>query len=134
MAELLIVDDDADAAEILSDVLARVGHSVRVARDGAEALEAIRERAPDCMLLDVEMPVLDGPGLAYRLVILDCMYDKIPIVLVSGVADLHRVAERVGTPYYIGKPCHLDDVLILLERALRERQPPAPRARTERSR
>jgi DNA-binding NtrC family response regulator len=126
MADLLIVDDDIDMAELLGEALARRGHQIRIAHDGMEGLRELSIRMPDAVLLDVEMPILDGPGLALQMFVRNCGLEAIPIILLSGVVDLERVAARVGTPYFLGKPYALGAVTALCERALAERTPPAP--------
>jgi CheY-like chemotaxis protein len=125
MADLLIVDDDEDLREVLAAVLLSMNHTVRIARDGEEGLALVNERFPDLVLLDVEMPVLDGPSMAYRMLIGNLGKEKIPIILLSGIMDLHLVAAKVGTPYFLGKPYAFEALLPLLERALVERRPPA---------
>jgi DNA-binding NtrC family response regulator len=126
MADLLIVDDDMDVAEILTDVLRSEGHLVRIARDGEEGLRALERGNTELVLLDVEMPVLDGPEMALRMFVRDCGLEKIPVVLLSGVLDLAHVAQVVGTPYFLGKPCRLQELLTLVRRALGERAAPQP--------
>jgi len=61
--ELLIVDDDHNIREMLGLVLEDAGHTVRVASDGLEAVVALEELAPHCMVLDLMMPGLDGHGV-----------------------------------------------------------------------
>jgi CheY-like chemotaxis protein len=101
MADVLVVDDDPDLREVLAAILVGLNHTVRMARNGEEALALLDERLPDIVLLDVEMPVLDGPGTAYRMLIRDMGKENIPIVLLSAFIDLHLVAEKVGTPYFV---------------------------------
>lgn len=127
MADLLIVDDDRDVAELLGEALAHHGYHVRIAHDGEDGLRELSIRLPDVVLLDVEMPVLDGPGMAYQMFVRDLGLEAIPIVLLSGIVDLECVAARVGTPYFLGKPYSLDAIRALCERALAERTPPTPR-------
>ena len=57
---LLVVDDDADAREMLALVLEMAGHTVRTAKDGAEALAVAGAFGPDVILLDIEMPNANG--------------------------------------------------------------------------
>jgi len=102
---------------------------VTSARDGQEGLQIASERMPDLVLLDVEMPVLDGPEMSYQLVLRDCGSEKIPVVLLSGTVGLERIAAAVGTPYYLQKPYDTEAVLAMVERALVERIPPHPRGR-----
>ena len=128
MADLLIVDDDRDQARLLGEVLAHHGHQVRLGRDGEDGLRELAIRQPDAVLLDVEMPLLDGPGMAWQMFVRDCGLETIPIILVSGAADLERIAARVGTPYFLAKPYALDALTALCDRALTERAPPVPAA------
>jgi FixJ family two-component response regulator len=85
----------------------------------------VQERFPDVVLLDVEMPVLNGPGMAYEMLIHDVGAERIPVVVLSGVADLELVVAEVGTPYFLAKPYHLSQVLSLVSRALEERRHPS---------
>jgi CheY-like chemotaxis protein len=127
MADLLIVDDDFDIADACADILRSEGHSVRVAKNGEEGLAFVAERLPDLIVCDVEMPVVDGPSMALRLFLLNVGREKIPIVLSSGVHDLRKVAERVGTPYFVAKPFSGEQLLALVMRALAHRVAPKPR-------
>ena len=63
MAEVLVVDDDADIRTMLRITLEGVGFNVREAADGYAALAALEDHAPDCMVLDLMMPKLDGWGV-----------------------------------------------------------------------
>jgi CheY-like chemotaxis protein len=65
--EVLVVEDDADDAETLAVLLESWGCAVRVARDGAEALEAARARPPDTVFLDIGLPGMSGVEVARRL-------------------------------------------------------------------
>lgn len=58
--QIVIVDDNKDAAASLSILLDMYGHGTRVAFNGAEAIKLCRERAPDAVILDLDMPVMDG--------------------------------------------------------------------------
>jgi twitching motility two-component system response regulator PilH len=121
MAELLIVDDDPDLAELLGETLSADGHRFTIAHDGREGLELVVQRAPDLVLLDVEMPILGGPDMAYALFLHDCGSEKIPVVLLSGAVGLAEIAARVGTPYFLAKPYTAAAVRRLVARALEER-------------
>ena len=92
-------------------------------------LRELAHRIPDVVLLDVEMPLLNGPDMAYQMFIHNCGLECIPIVLLSGIASLTDVAARVGTPYYLEKPYSLGAVLSMCERALAERIAPTPNVR-----
>jgi CheY-like chemotaxis protein len=126
VANLLVVDDDADVAELLAAVLESRGHSVRVARDGREGLRLVAEGYPDLVLLDVEMPFVTGPEMSREMLFRDRGQEEIPIVLLSAVPNLFRVAARVGTPYFLRKPYDAAAVSALVDSALAERRPPLP--------
>lgn len=124
MADLLIVDDDEDIAELLGLVLIGLGHDVRRAESGDAGIQMLRDAKPDLLVLDVEMPRLTGPEVAYQMLIEDAGMEQIPIVLVSGVVGLPDVAAAVGTPYFLAKPFAVPRLQHLVNRALEERLPP----------
>jgi CheY-like chemotaxis protein len=126
VANLLVVDDDPDLAELLTDLLEGQGHTVRVARDGREGLRLVAERRPDLVLLDVEMPLVTGPEMSQEMIVRDRGQEEIPIVLVSGVTNLFRLAASVGTPYFLRKPYDAETLSRLVASALVERRPPRP--------
>ena len=128
MAHLLLVDDDNDVVEIFAELLRGEGHEVRTASTGEEGLVALRAAAslPDVLVLDVDMPVLGGPGMAHKMLLHDAGEEKIPILLMSGREDLPEIAAQMGTRYFLRKPADIAQFLALLDRALRERSAPSP--------
>ena len=124
MANLLIVEDDLDSADALSLIMQSEGHEIRVGYNGAEGLRLAEEWHPDLVLLDVEMPILNGPDMSLAMLIHNMGLELIPVILLSGVPDLDRIGKEVGTPYFLGKPYHLAQIVALVDRALAERQPP----------
>jgi DNA-binding NtrC family response regulator len=126
MADLLIVDDDLDVVWILEQVLLGEGYTVRVAHNGEAGLRLLNERSPDLVILDVEMPILDGPSMVYQMFVHDCGLENVPILLISGVFDIDAVARRVGTPYFMSKPFDPNGLLQEIHRALSERALPRP--------
>jgi DNA-binding response OmpR family regulator len=125
---VLVIDDDTDLSWIVGEILRTEGHQVRSAADGEQGLRELRDQLPDLVVLDVEMPLLDGTAVAAQMIVEDCGMECIPIVLLSGVADLAPVIERVGTPYVLRKPCDLNRFLSLVRRALREHEAPQPKS------
>ena len=127
---MLVVDDNREVAAPLIMLLEYEGHVVRYADDGDSGLLAVSDHFPDVIFLDIEMPKLNGPEMAYRLLIQDAGRENIPIIVLSGVANLEEVAEKIGTPYFLPKPFPLDKLELLFERALKERRPPRTMQRT----
>ena len=83
--DILVVDDEPDVAEFMRDLLEDNGYRVRVAGDGAEALEMILAEKPDLILLDLQMPEETGTGL-YRKLHARSDLKRIPVIVVSGLA------------------------------------------------
>jgi DNA-binding NtrC family response regulator len=127
VANILIVDDDRDVAEPLIMFLEFEGHKTRYAANGIEGLAAVSQRFPDLIFLDIDMPHLNGPEMAYRLLVEDCGREKIPVLIISGVPDIKKIAQEVGTPYFVPKPYALDDLQKTLSTALHERRAPQPK-------
>lgn len=128
MAHVLIVDDDLDIADLSKDLLEQAGHQIRVEHNGEEGLASLsRAPLPDCVLLDVDMPVVTGPEMAHEMLLHNAGQERIPILLVSGRDDLSDIATRMGTPYFLRKASanYAEVLLTILDRALAERRAPA---------
>lgn len=124
MANLLVVDDDQNVADMVGTFFSILGHAVRYASNGSTGLAAVRLKHPDLIVLDVDMPTLSGPEMAYQLLVEDAGKEEIPILLVSAVPSLGMIAEEIGTPYFIAKPFSLDELEGKLNQALKEKRPP----------
>jgi CheY-like chemotaxis protein len=128
MANVLIVDDDADTVEATAELLESNGHKIQTGYNGEQGLKSLGAGSlPDCVVLDVDMPVLSGPGMAHRMLLHDAGQEMIPILLVSGRNDLSEIARCIGTPYFLAKASddYGEALLRILEQALRERQAPS---------
>ncbi|WP_313251755.1 Hpt domain-containing protein [Stenotrophomonas sp.] len=102
---VMVVDDSLTMRKVTGRVLERHNFEVAAARDGVEALELLEERVPDLMLLDIEMPRMDGYELATAMRA-DPRYKDVPIVMItSRSGDKHRQrAFEIGVQRYLGKP------------------------------
>ncbi|HEX7273055.1 MAG TPA: Hpt domain-containing protein [Casimicrobiaceae bacterium] len=109
---VMIVDDSLTVRKITSRLLAREGFEVLTAKDGLDALQLLGERVPDAMLLDIEMPRMDGFELA-KTMKADPRLAHIPVIIVtSRTAVKHRArAQELGVEGYLGKPYQEDELL-----------------------
>jgi chemosensory pili system protein ChpA (sensor histidine kinase/response regulator) len=114
---VMVVDDSLTVRKITSRMLAREGFEVATAKDGVDALQQLQDIRPDCILLDVEMPRMDGFEFA-RHVRADEATKSIPIIMItSRTADKHRNrALEIGVNEYMGKPYQEDQLLELIRR------------------
>ena len=101
---VLVVDDNRDAADSLAVYLKARGCHVRVAYDGAAALRMAAAEPPDCAVLDLGMPKMDGFDLARQFRAGPATRD-VPLVTLTGYVDERAVAEasRVGFDYHFAK-------------------------------
>lgn len=109
---VLIVDDSLTVRKITGRMLTREGFAVITAKDGVEALELLDEQAPDVILLDIEMPRMDGFEFT-RTIKRDARHSHIPIVMItSRTAEKHRtLARELGADLYLGKPFQEQELL-----------------------
>lgn len=110
---ILVVDDDDDIREALTELLSDEGYPVESAADGCEALKVMERTEPSLILLDLSMPVLNGFGLVR---ILTERGMKVPTIVLSAGTDLARHAADLRAEGYIGKPFEVLDLLTTVER------------------
>ncbi len=117
--KILIADADRKTLSLLSEWLEREGYEVTSATSGEDALRPASSEAPDCMLLDLNMPELDGYSLLLRLKENDRTC-RIPIVLLStGPEDENQDIRRTFGPIqFVEKPFRIADVACKVAHAL----------------
>jgi CheY-like chemotaxis protein len=106
---ILVVDDDDDFRETLSEVLAEAGYPVQQAENGEVALGRIAEEAPGIVLLDLKMPVLDGWGVVERMR-KDPKSSHIPILILSAYG-FEWESELLGAQGYVPKSVGMEEIL-----------------------
>ncbi|WP_172202447.1 Hpt domain-containing protein [Niveibacterium sp. COAC-50] len=113
---VMVVDDSLTVRKITSRLLEREGYRVVTAKDGVDALEQLVETMPDVMLLDIEMPRMDGYDLT-RNIRADDRLRPLPIIMItSRMADKHRnYAFEIGVNHYLGKPYNEEELLGLIK-------------------
>ncbi len=109
---VMVVDDSLTVRKITTRLLQREGYEVITAKDGIDALQLLQHHKPDVMLLDIEMPRMDGFELT-KVMRSDSEMAHIPIIMItSRTADKHREhAFSLGVNAYLGKP-YQEDILI----------------------
>lgn len=117
---ILVADDSMVVRAVLRRQLETDGHTVVEAVNGEEAIDACREYHPDVVLLDVEMPVLDGHATLARLKA-DPQLKDIPVVFLTGRVDTADVVNglRLGAHDYLRKPFEANELMARVSAALR---------------
>jgi chemosensory pili system protein ChpA (sensor histidine kinase/response regulator) len=120
---VMVVDDSLTVRRVTQRLLSREGYQVVLAKDGVDALEQLQDYPPDVMLVDIEMPRMDGFDLT-RNVRNDERFRGLPIIMItSRTAEKHREhALQLGVDAYLGKPYQEDELLELLAKYVRERR------------
>ena len=115
--QILVVDDERDIVEFLTQLLEDNGYEVTPAYDGSEAMEKVLKQRPDLILLDLQMPEETGTGL-YRKLHNKKEYKDIPVIVISGLAG-SNLAVGKSVPV-LDKPPTEEQVLREVAKALGE--------------
>jgi CheY-like chemotaxis protein len=115
-SDILAVDDVPENLKLLLNLLTPEGYKVRPASNGDEALDAVKSKKPDLILLDIKMPGMDGFEVCKRLKT-DSQLNKIPIIFISALGE---TADKVkafhaGGVDYITKPFQREEVLMRVQ-------------------
>jgi len=119
-APLLVVDDDPEIREMTALLLSGAGHRVETAASGEEALDLVRRQRFGVVLLDINMPGMDGWEVL-RLLQEDEATATVPVIMFSIRFELREKlhALQCGAMDYVTKPFDVDDLLARVERLLR---------------
>ncbi len=124
-ATIMVVDDSITVRKVTARLLARQGMEVMTAKDGMDAVAQLQERVPDLMLLDVEMPRMDGFELATQIRNTDTL-KHLPIIMITsrtGIKHRERAA-KIGISRHLGKPFNEAELLENINQLLAERMSP----------
>jgi signal transduction histidine kinase/CheY-like chemotaxis protein len=111
---VLVVDDDPTVHDLLAATLAKEGHRVLHARDGAEALDILRKTPPDIVTLDVMMPKVDGWSVLGTMKS-DPSLDHIPVIMIT-IVDDRNLGYSLGASEFMTKPIDRSRLLALVQR------------------
>ncbi|MGH1569400.1 ATP-binding protein [Methylobacterium sp. P31] len=121
-SDVLLAEDLEINQDIARSILEAAGHRVDVAADGVRAVEAVQQRAYDLVLMDVQMPVMDGIAAARHIRSLGPTYADLPIVALTANVLPHQIQAftEAGMNGHIGKPFKRDELLTIVERWARK--------------
>jgi CheY-like chemotaxis protein len=116
ISKVLVVDDDLAIRRLVCDVLQAYGYSTVDAADGFSAIRLVQSEQPDCVVLDVMMPGLDGHAVLTRIRESDFGRD-LPVVMLTAAADDAQAwqAWSEGVDYFLAKPFDPDELLHFLD-------------------
>lgn len=110
---ILVVDDDPDIARVIRLALESEGLAVVTAPNGRDALQRAREQRPDLVLLDINMPIMDGVTFANHARV---EFGDLPIIVMTAGAEASRYRDQLGARDSLPKPFELNDLLDKVER------------------
>jgi CheY-like chemotaxis protein len=119
MARILIIDDDAGVRGVLKMMLERAGHEVAAGTCGAEGLERAREHKPDLVMLDIEMPGMNGFDVC-SLMKTDATLRDVPVIIMTGrpLVGVPARAQAVGAVDLLAKPFERERLLKKIDECL----------------
>lgn len=117
--DVLVVDDEKDIRDLISDILKDDGYTPRVANDSTQAIEAVNERVPSAIVLDIWLQgsKLDGLGILESI---KKKHPSVPVIMISGHGNIETAINsiKLGAYDYIEKPFKEDRLLRLVKRAI----------------
>jgi CheY-like chemotaxis protein len=117
MKHILVVDDDPITLDVVTEMLEALDYAVETARDGAEALEKVRQHRPDVVLLDLKMPVMDGQQFLHA-----CRAEigcgDLPIIIMSGSSDNAAAIARRFRAQCVAKPFDVVPLLATVQESV----------------
>ena len=121
--DLLLAEDNAINRALIGAMLNGLGHRVAIVNNGQEAIEALGQKPFHAALLDVHMPIMDGPTAARNIRAAGQAWSTIPIVAITADVFADRLAEfrNAGMTHYVAKPIDIAQLADVLERVRRTR-------------
>lgn len=121
MARVLVIDDEPDVVRLIHKVLSPRGYLVQTARDGASALARVKQEPPDVILLDSDLPKIDGAEVCRRIKT-DEATERIPIVMMTtSYIDIYDVGAEGGPDAFVVRPFAREVLANVVDRILHRR-------------
>lgn len=116
---ILVVDDEPVIVEIAKRKLTELGYTITTAADGAEALKRLQEKKPDLVLLDIQMPNMNGyTFMIEKSKLPDPDFAKVPVIVLTAYSEMEPLFKRHGAIAYLLKPLKLLDVIALVKNTI----------------
>ena len=119
MSDILIVDDEKDIRELVSDILIDEGYSTRLAGNSAECLSQVSKNVPSLLILDIWLKdsKMDGIDILKKVKI---EYPNMPVVIISGHGNIEIAVSAIkqGAYDFIEKPFNIEQLLVVVRRAM----------------
>lgn len=115
---ILVVDDSHTVRTLVKRTLTKDGYEVGTANDGLDAFEKIAERLPDLMVLDIQMPLMDGYTVCQKLQEIGEPFASVPVIFLTSIKSqaLNMLGKQLGD--YLHKPICAQQLLSAIERTL----------------
>jgi DNA-binding response OmpR family regulator len=113
-SRILVVEDQTDVAQLIEVVLQGEGHTVAIARDGAQGLMLARDWKPDLILMDIMLPGVDGGTLIARLR-QESETAELPIIAMSASRTLRDRSDELEADALLSKPFDVDALLVQVQ-------------------
>ncbi len=118
MAKVLVIDDEPDLVRLIVKVLSGRGHVVATARDGATALQRVAAEPPDVIIVDSDLPKIDGAEVCRRIK-METATKRIPVLMMtSAYIDIHAVGAEGGPDAFVVRPFVREVLANAVERML----------------
>lgn len=118
MATVLLADDDRHQCLLFSEILEEAGHEVRVVHDGFAAVEAVTQDPPDIVVLDINMPVMDGLDALGKILDRD---PRIPAIIHTAYSTYRDSFMSAAAEEYLVKTADTDRLVEAVNRVLEQR-------------
>ena len=118
MARVLVIDDEPDVVRLIVKVLSGRGHMVQIARDGASALARVKHEPPDVILLDSDLPKIDGAEVCRRIKNDELTADIPVVMMTSSYIDIYDVNTEGGPEPFVVRPFVREVLANVVERVL----------------
>lgn len=117
--KVMIIDDEPGICDILQRLLTEAGYNVLTSLDPEEGLVSVDKEKPDCVLLDIKMPKMDGIDVLSRIKEID---KKIGVIMITGYGNIETAMEsmKLGAFDYVTKPFELEFVKTLVGRCIED--------------